>query len=300
MTFKNIIKKSLPLIFFSIFFISSCATNLSDSSVSLIRDKELYIPKEVVWQKIDNTGYAEYFFYENTDYPIRYHCVKINLKSPSLKIHTFPLSKNDFIKSKNKDDSYFKGLTAKEFTRKSGAQIAINTAPFDSKSSKVFSIFSSTRKICGIHIVNGEELSPPIERYSALAFKKNSAGYTGTIISKQTKETTDGYDYVFGGFFTILKDSVKSNFSWASNDSRIAVGLSEDGKILYLLAAEGENKSESVGLSYQECADIMINLGAVNAMEMDGGDSSSLIINSSNMLSHSPLRKLAVYLGFSE
>ena len=51
MTFKNIIKKFLPLIFFSIFFISSCATNLSDSSVSLIRDKELYIPKE--WN-VDN------------------------------------------------------------------------------------------------------------------------------------------------------------------------------------------------------------------------------------------------------
>ena len=67
--------------------------------------------------------------------------------------------------------------------------------------------------------------------------------------------------------------------------------------ILYLLVVEGERRFKSEGLSFSQCADIMILLGANDAMEMDGGGSSSLFINQKNVLGYPALRVNAAYMG---
>ena len=76
------------------------------------------------------------------------------------------------------------------------------------------------------------------------------------------------------------------------------MGVSKDGKTLYLLVVEGEKQKYSRGLSFQECADIFIRLGADNALQMDGGGSASLFINGENVLSYRKFRKNAAFAGF--
>lgn len=299
-------KSSFILIsLFAIFFAISCASNHDVVSADLYeeRDVSLYVPSEsqITWQKIEKADWAEYFFYENKNYPVRYHCVKINLASKNISIVTFPQSENDFAQKNSKATNYFTGLRAKKFSKKYNSLVTVNTAPFGGKNGNwdAFAKVTSTRRICGIHIVDKKELAPPVSRYSALCFYKADEGFTARIIKSQTKEALEGSDYAFGGFFTILTDGTKEEFSWRSNDSRTAVGLSEDGRTLYLLVVEGERWSKSHGLSYPECADVMLALGAKNAMEMDGGGSSSLFINQKNMLAYPALRKNAVFLGFN-
>ncbi len=290
---------------FALFFAISCASNHEVISAEFYeeRDLSLYVPsaEQIKWQKIENAEWAEYFFYENKAYPVRYHCVKINLASKNLSIITFPQSENDFARKNGKPMNYFTGLRAKKFSQKYNSIVTVNTAPFGGKNGNWDSIakITSTRRICGIHIVDKKELAPPVQGYSALCLARTEDGFRGKIIKKQTKEALEGFDYAFGGFFTILTNGEKEFFSWRSNDSRTAVGLSEDEKTLYLLVVEGERWSKSHGLSYPECADVMIALGAKNAMEMDGGGSSSLIINQENMLGYPALRKNAVFLGFN-
>ncbi len=289
----------------TLFFAISCASNHDVIYADLYeeRDASIYVPaeSEITWQKIEGAEWAEYFFYENKNYPVRYHCVKVNLASEDISIVTFPQSENDFAQKNGSPTNYFTGLRAKKFSKKYNSIVTVNTAPFGGKNGKWDSIakITSTRRICGIHIVDKKELAPPVSRYSALCFYKADEGFTGKIIKSQTKEALDGSDYAFGGFFTILTDGQKEEFSWRSNDSRTAAGLSEDGRTLYLLVVEGERWSKSHGLSYPECADVMIALGARNAMEMDGGGSSSLFINKKNMLDYPSLRKNAVFLGFN-
>lgn len=266
----------------------SCATN-----------KSLQKPlTQNRWLKIQNAEWAEYSFYEDKSFPLRYHCVKIDLTSENILISTYPNSENDFIQKNGKRTEFFRGMTAKEFAQKSKSVISVNTAPFDGMyKSKKISLLSSTRRICGIHVVEKNLISSPIKKYSALCLKKASSGYTGRILTNQTGENLSEYDYVFGGFFTILKDFKKQPFS-ETRDSRTAVGLTKDGKTLYLLIAEGEKPAQSVGLSYPECAEIFLALGVCDAMQMDGGSSSSLFINGKNALQYKNHIKSAVFLGF--
>ncbi|HOO56146.1 MAG TPA: phosphodiester glycosidase family protein [bacterium] len=56
-----------------------------------------------------------------------------------------------------------------------------------------------------------------------------------------------------------------------------AVGNTLDGRLL-LAVADGRQKNYSVGLTYGEFADFMKSVGAINAIGMDGGGSSTMVI----------------------
>lgn len=289
-------------LFLLLISLSSCvsSTQLEQTQNSLEHQQSSYIPDSFEWQKIENIDFAEYFFFENKNYPVRYHCIKIDLSNQNLSIVTFPSSENDFTHKNGKATNYFPGIRAKQFSKKYDSMLTINTAPFGGKNGKWDSIakVTSTRRICGIHVADKKLLSQPIENYSAVCFKKEENGYSGKIYRNQSNQDFCEYDFAFGGFFTILKDFQKLPFPLKTNDSRTALGFSEDEKTLYILAVEGERHRRSIGLSFQECADIMLAIGAKDAMQMDGGGSTSLFINQKNALSYPSIRKCAVFLGF--
>jgi exopolysaccharide biosynthesis protein len=59
---------------------------------------------------------------------------------------------------------------------------------------------------------------------------------------------------------------------------RTAVGVDKDGKYL-LVVADGRRPTSSVGLTLNEMGATMLSLGAVNAINFDGGGSSAMAIN---------------------
>ncbi|MBI3923496.1 MAG: phosphodiester glycosidase family protein [Armatimonadetes bacterium] len=59
---------------------------------------------------------------------------------------------------------------------------------------------------------------------------------------------------------------------------RTVVGVTRKNELL-LLVADGRRPEESVGLTLQESARIMIDLGAVNALNLDGGSSTTFVID---------------------
>lgn len=62
----------------------------------------------------------------------------------------------------------------------------------------------------------------------------------------------------------------------AARHPRTAVGVTGDGKVI-LLVADGRGMNGSVGCTLSELADIMIGLGAVEAINLDGGGSSAMV-----------------------
>jgi hypothetical protein len=60
---------------------------------------------------------------------------------------------------------------------------------------------------------------------------------------------------------------------------RTAVGISEDGTRLYLVTVDGRQPA-SVGMSLYELADLMTRLGAREALNLDGGGSTTLVAGS--------------------
>ncbi len=66
-----------------------------------------------------------------------------------------------------------------------------------------------------------------------------------------------------------------------SRHPRTAVGFSRDKKTLYLLTVDGRQPQYSVGMSLFELADFMVSIGAWQALNLDGGGSTTMVIRDS-------------------
>ncbi|MEE6282944.1 phosphodiester glycosidase family protein [Georgenia sp. MJ170] len=74
----------------------------------------------------------------------------------------------------------------------------------------------------------------------------------------------------------LVTDGVPATFSDATVHPRTAVGLDDDGTRLILAAVDGRSDA-SRGLSLSELAVFMNDLGATNALNLDGGGSTTLV-----------------------
>ena len=87
------------------------------------------------------------------------------------------------------------------------------------------------------------------------------------------------------GSITIQAD--KEGFNWSPEfyyyfalhrHPRTLVGIKENGNIL-LITVDGRNPVESVGLSFHESAELLKLLGAVEGLNLDGGGSTTMVVN---------------------
>jgi hypothetical protein len=65
---------------------------------------------------------------------------------------------------------------------------------------------------------------------------------------------------------------------------RSAVGFSRNGRFFYLVVVDGRQPLYSEGMTLAELADLMVSLGAHYAMNLDGGGSSTLVVEGSDGL----------------
>jgi len=79
-------------------------------------------------------------------------------------------------------------------------------------------------------------------------------------------------------FITNNEEKKFSGKAIADHHPRTAMGYTKDGYII-LLAVQGRMKNIAVGTTLTETAQIFIDLGAVEAINLDGGGSSCLLIN---------------------
>lgn len=243
---------------------------------------ENYIPQYFNWKKVC-TG-VERFDFSVPSVPLIYHAVKINLDS-GIKLKAFPDSP-DFEKL---SATGYEPVKTKDFAKKNKCVVAINVSPFIKKDKKLV-------YIAGIHKKDGITFSKPNNRYSALAFTKDMKA---SVIPIQTEENCAEYEHVFGGFYTVLENGTEQPFKTETQDSRCGVGVSKDGKTLYILIAEGERQEQSKGLSYSQCAKIFKAMGCYSAIEFDGGGSTQLCLNGKSVLSYAQLRTQANSIGFA-
>jgi exopolysaccharide biosynthesis protein len=81
------------------------------------------------------------------------------------------------------------------------------------------------------------------------------------------------------GEISLEADSVIETVPQGFSDTRhprTAVGISEDGRKIWLIVVDGRRPDHSVGFSLQELAEFLLELGAYSAINLDGGGSSSI------------------------
>ncbi|MFC0530904.1 phosphodiester glycosidase family protein [Phytohabitans kaempferiae] len=79
-----------------------------------------------------------------------------------------------------------------------------------------------------------------------------------------------------GGRQVLVKEGVPQDIGDVTPEPRTAVGFSADGRRMYLLTVDGR-QADSRGVTLTELGRLMAELGAHNALNLDGGGSSTLL-----------------------
>ncbi len=287
-------------VFFTLFFALltlSCSTTKTIDE-AFVNDNELY-PNSFNWKPLyPGISMCKY---QNKNIPVIYYGIKIELSNQDLKLHTYPEHENEVL-FVNNGRTYINGMRTKECAKKDNCVIAVNTTPYGYKYRflRFTPLIHPEYSICGVHKVDGNILSQPSKGYSALCLNKTDCNtLKAYVIKKQDINIIQNYDYAFGGFYTVLENDQIVHSKAVTYNARTVAGVSKDNETLYLLVTEGVKGGKNKGLSYDQTGLILRQMGAWDAINMDGGSSTSLYITSKNVLKYSRNATNGCYLGFS-
>ncbi|WP_425806750.1 phosphodiester glycosidase family protein [Desulfitobacterium sp. Sab5] len=165
------------------------------------------------------------------------------------------------------------GLKVEEFAEKYRAEAAINAGGFADPGGEGRGGIPT-----GILIAGGEILyKDQVSFYSLIGFDQNNVLVLGRYSQKQIEELgiRDAVD--FGPFLIVNGEPmIKQGDGGWGIAPRTAIGQTKDGTVLFLVI-DGRQVG-SIGATLKDVQSIMLTHGAVNAANLDGGSSSTLVM----------------------
>ncbi|MEM7332161.1 MAG: phosphodiester glycosidase family protein [Chloroflexota bacterium] len=193
------------------------------------------------------------------------HVVEIDLNQTQA---TFKVTSTD-------EADQFEPLKTTSFLNQFGSQIAINGSFYQvNRQSGAF-------QPIGMVISDGVVENNGRSRYPALCISNsNQIGIEAAgICPEGTAQGIAGNVLVVNNGNAI--NARNSRFPGRANafrpEPRTAVGLSEDGRTMWLVVVDGRQPSYSVGMTMDELGEFMAGLGVETAVNLDGGGSSTLV-----------------------
>jgi hypothetical protein len=190
---------------------------------------------------------------------LQVQCVRVDLLEPGVSFLVTPRIGHG--------TNAWAGRTTSEFLREFRCQVALNGS--------VFSPFAKRRgdpiQVLGFSLSRGD-CSPSNRDRDALLIGANRHAW----IAHSPHDANGAYNGL-SGYFTLLADG-KNTGAMEDRHPRSAVGISRDGRYLFLVAIDGRQPSYSTGASTAEAAEWMRLLGAYNAVNLDGGGSTALVV----------------------
>lgn len=196
-----------------------------------------------------------------TPRPLKVHAVRVSLNEPGIQFFVTP-SNGD--RPRETD-----GLKTSTFLIRYRCQVAINASPFEPFAKAE----GDPMDVVGLSISRGDMYSGPHDTFGALRITREN--HARVAVPPYT--TRSAYNAV-GGFGALLRDG-KNVAEDDKLNPRTAVGVSKDGRYLYLVAIDGRQKGYSEGTSQAETAEWMRLFGSHSALNLDGGGSTCLAIS---------------------
>lgn len=200
--------------------------------------------------------------------------VRVDLNAPGIGFYTTPHSGPLETMSQ----------TTRQFLQASGAQVAINAAFFSPCGCSTTT--SDAKNLSGLAISNGVQVSAGEVGFASLLLTQNNLA---SLVDGSTNPSTDGiWTAISGGGF-VLKNGTNVVSGSLPGDPlnpnpRSILGLSQDAEFMYLVAIDGRRPGWSTGVTQSEEASFMFALGAFNAINLDGGGSTALVVEGNNGL----------------
>lgn len=261
-----------------IFLFASCQTvRIKDNIPGDFSYAKDWCPADLHWEPVREGIECTYFYIPELQ--VTWHCVRIDMDCENL----------HFLTVLNVKNGKFEGFKLKNSAKTGEFAVLLNSTPFKKDFTPV-----------GIIVDKKDVLSQPVDRYAALGIGNNADGKRRAFIL-DSQDEIDGkdFDLVHGGFFTILDGNEIFEFK-KTRRSRAACGIKDEGKFLYLFAATPRfSLSDNGGLTYEECAFILKQMGCTKAMQFDGGRSTGLYIGKEKKESAVIKRNISAALGIT-
>lgn len=124
--------------------------------------------------------------------------------------------------------------------------------------------------------------------YDIYGFDKNNVFICGRMTGQQAVDMGFRDAVTFGPALVVNGQAVDSVGTGGGLNPRTAIGQRADGSVL-LLVIEGRQTS-SIGASYMDLIEIMLEFGAVNAANLDGGMSSSMAYEGEEIINNCSIK----------
>lgn len=160
-----------------------------------------------------------------------------------------------------------RGKTVKEMADEAGAVAAINGGGFEDING-----MGNGGTPIGLVISNGKlAYGSPGASYEVIGFDNQNALVVGRMTAQAALDRGVRDAISFGPILIVNSEPSQVNGGGSGLNPRTAIGQCADGTML-LLTIDGRQVN-SVGATYQDIIDIMLEHGAVNAANLDGGSS---------------------------
>lgn len=167
----------------------------------------------------------------------------------------------------------YQGWTLDKLVERNGAIAGINAGGFVDENG-----FGNGGTPVGIVIRDGELVfGSPTYTGTVIGFDTEHRLIVGRMSAAKALERNIRDAVTFGPALVMNGEAVPISGSGGGLNPRTCIGQRADGAVL-LLTIDGR-QSHSLGASYKDCARVMLEHGAINAANLDGGSSTLMIYN---------------------
>jgi multisubunit Na+/H+ antiporter MnhC subunit len=199
------------------------------------------------------------------------HVIVIDTKTKGIRFLVTPAD--------TKSETPLNARTTSQFLGEFGVQIAINGDGFspwwsrspadyyphagDPVAPLGFTASSGDDYFQGLELDEGERPTLYISRRNALNFNDRPNRV---------------FSAISGDRMLVLQGQPVPGLDDSELDPRTAIGLNKNGRYLYLLVVDGRQPFYSAGITFADLAQLLVDQGANIAMSLDGGGSSTMVI----------------------
>ncbi len=163
------------------------------------------------------------------------------------------------------------GFLVQDYVAESGALAGINAGGFDDPNGMGNGSIPQ-----GVVIKNGELVAGRRSDWGTLiGFNEKNHMVVGNMTGEQALEWGLTDAVTFGPVLIVDGSPVSITGTGGGLNPRTVIGQAYDGSVL-LLVIDGR-QTTSLGASYEDCVKIMLQYGAMNAANLDGGSSSVMV-----------------------
>ena len=202
--------------------------------------------------------------------PMRIHILRINLQADGIGVLVTP--------GNPAEELPLKALTTSQFLKQYRVQVAINGDAFTPWHSNTILDYyphaGDKIKPTGFAASRGIQYAQDTNDEPTLYFSRTNQVQFNDKIGNL-------YNAISGTKMLVKNGQIEPGLE-SDPEPRTALALSKSAKELILIVVDGRQKGFSEGATLQELAQIILSIGGQNGMNLDGGGSSTMVVETTN------------------